>query len=208
MPDSIILKHHQLKHIKELRVGNDFFAGRFQSECSMGNCRSSCCSYGVFADLRERDNILAHAKTIRRHLEPHQEHDPSKWFDEGVIDDADFPSGKAAGTRANERGCVFLDSAGRCALQKTAVAEGMHKFALKPFFCVAFPVTLDHGRLILDSAEFANKPECCGIVQKGSLTAFDVCAEELEFMLGARGYAELLSLKPGASPVPSPADQG
>jgi Fe-S-cluster containining protein len=117
---------------------------------------------------------------IRRHLEPWQEQDPGAWFDAEPIDDADYPSGKAIGTRATERGCVFLDSVGRCALQKAAVAEGMDRFALKPFYCVAYPVVIENGVLMISDLP--------------TLDAFDVCAEELEFVLGKEGVEELRAL--------------
>jgi len=189
-----ILRRHRLHHLRELPVSEKLLAGRFSSSCATGNCTAACCRYGVFVDISEKENILAHTSLIQRHLEPGQEHDPEQWFEpEGMVD-ADFPSGHAIGTQYRDHGCVFLDRSGRCTLQKAAVAEGMDRFALKPFFCVAFPITVEHGTLTLDEPDFAKNPACCGTVTGGPATVFDVCSEELQFVLGEDGFAELQSI--------------
>ena len=157
----------------------------------MVNCDAACCTYGVFADIRERDTILAHAAIVRKHMEPHQAKETDRWFEEREIDDRDFPSGRAIGTSAMDYGCVFLDSTGRCVLQKAAVAEGMHPYALKPFYCIAYPITVDHGELMIDKAEFADRPRCCRASAEGTLDVFDVCGEELQHVLGDEGVEEL-----------------
>jgi Fe-S-cluster containining protein len=190
----MVLTKHRLSFLANLTVTEKFFRRGFAVGCSMANCDATCCRHGVYADLGERENILAHAAMIRRHLEPGQEHDPARWFEDEVIDDPDYPSGKAVGTRATENGCVFLDQAGRCTLQKAAVAEGMNRFALKPFYCVAYPVVIEHGILQLDDSQHVNRPQCCMITDTPALDAFDVCSAELEFVLGKEGLEELRSL--------------
>ncbi|MEX1139457.1 MAG: DUF3109 family protein [Bacteroidota bacterium] len=192
MPDkeSIQLRKHHLRHIPALRVHPSFFGEQFASGCSMYNCNADCCHYGVMVDLQERDLILRHTELIQRYMEPQQEHDSSRWF-EKEEQDLDFPSGKAVGTQARDYGCVFLDSGGKCVLQKAAVGEGMHKFALKPFYCVAYPLTIEHGELIIDDADFVSRPACCSVVKEGVRTIFDVCSEELEHVLGKDGFAEI-----------------
>jgi hypothetical protein len=141
----------------------------------------------------ERNRILAHAELIQRYMEPHQDKDPAGWFDDDEEVDTDFPEGRAVGTQVRTYGCVFLDSAGRCTLQKTAAAEGMGKFALKPFFCVAFPLTIEDGVLMVDNPDFTGRTQCCSTAEGGELSVFDVCEEELEFMLGEAGLNELKS---------------
>ena len=189
-----VLHAHRLKHIRALRVGEGMFSNRFASGCSMTACNATCCQGGVTLDVAERDAILAHADLIIRHMEPDQVSDSEAWFDNTVVKDPDFPSGIAVGTRVTDRGCVFLDRAGRCVLQKAAMAEGMPKFSLKPFFCVAFPITIEHGVLETDEPDFTNRPHCCSVVESGSLSPVEVCAEELEFMLRREGFFELRSI--------------
>lgn len=192
--DLPVLQAHRLNHIRALRVGQGIFEKKFDSGCSMTACNATCCQGGVTLDVAERDVVLAHADLIIRHMEPDQERDPAAWFDDHVVKDLDFPSGIAIGTNFTDRGCVFLDAAGRCVLQKAAMAEGMPKFSLKPFFCVAFPITIEHGVLDTDEPDFTDRPHCCSVVESGSLSPVEVCAEELEFMLGREGFLELRSL--------------
>ena len=192
MKNNIVLKRHTLKHIPDLRVDNNIFEDRFASECSMANCNADCCKGGVWSDPKERDNILARTEMIQQHMDSGQEHRPEFWFDLQEVKDSDFPSGCAIGTRVRGAGCVFLKADGKCVLQTAAVAEGMDRFALKPFFCVAFPVSIEYGELTIDDLEVVNRPECCCAVTNGKKTIFDVCDDELRFVLGDEGLEELL----------------
>jgi hypothetical protein len=189
-----VLQNHKLEHIPELRVDPDILTHRFTPNSSMCHCNGKCCSEGVLLDVNEKERILAHADLIKKYLEPGQEQDPSKWFDNAVEDDKDFPSGKCDGTAVHGKGCVFLCSKGLCALQKTAMAEGMNKFALKPFYCVAFPITVDEHVLTTYEPEFTNRQQCCSIVPQGPLTVLDVCREEFEYILGSEGLKEIEEL--------------
>jgi len=188
------LSQHQLHHIRDLRVDPDILTQRLAPSSSMCNCNGTCCADGVLLDLKEKELILTHADLIRKYLEPQQETDSTKWFDNNIEDDADFPSGKCDGTAVQRNGCVFLCSKGLCALQKTAMAEGMDKFALKPFYCVAFPLTIDNHMLTTYEPEFTNRPECCSVVPQGSLSVLDVCREEFEYILGSDGVKEVEAL--------------
>jgi len=192
--NEFVLKRHHLGFIPRLTVRDDFLSSGFASGCSMTNCNAVCCRYGVFVDVRERDNILAHEAIIRRYLEPHQEQNIDEWFDKNEFADADFPSGRAVGTQARSYGCVFLNSSGKCSLQITAVAEGMDRFALKPFYCVAYPVVIEEGVLMLDNEQGIDRKECCTAVAVHDRSLFDVCGEELEFVLGKEGLDELHAL--------------
>lgn len=186
-----LLRRHRLSHVADLKMSEDFLDRRFASGCSMANCNAACCRYGVMVDILEKERILAHADLVRKHMEPHQEHDEALWFEEEEFD-KDFPSGKAIGTQHRDYGCVFLDSRGRCVLQKAATEEGMEKFALKPFFCVAYPVTIENGHLEIDEPGFtSDRTGCCATVDEGDLTILDVCGEELRFVLGKDGFDEL-----------------
>ncbi len=199
----VILRGHGMAHIPELRIDPIVFTKAFELHCSMGNCNGRCCAEGVLVDVSEKENILRHADLIRRYLEPGMEHDPAKWFDGMPEPDPDFPSGWCEGTAAKARGCVFLDRRGLCTLQKAATAEGMHKFALKPFYCVAYPLTVDGGVLTTEDPDFTNRPQCCSTCPDGALTIFDVCAEELTFMLGEHGASALRRLHDTGASAPA-----
>lgn len=189
-----IINKHRLSYIPELEVDDSIFTTRYPGNCSMNNCTGSCCKWGVFADVSEKENIIKNAGLIQNYLEENQEHDPSKWFESEIHDDIDFPSGKSVGTQATDRGCVFLNSNGLCVLQKAAMTEGLHPFSLKPFYCVAYPLVIDHHHLMIDNLEIENKPNCCATELNGPKTIIDICSMELEFMLGEEGLRELTEL--------------
>jgi hypothetical protein len=146
-------------------------------------------------DVAERDRILNSAELIRGYMEKTQEKDPARWFDGEPEPDGDFPSGRAVGTRADDRGCIFLMADGRCVLQYVAEREQIPKHSLKPFYCFAFPVTIESGVLTIDDPDFTNRPDCCSMIQGGSRPVIDVCSEELEFVLGSAGMEELIDLR-------------
>lgn len=190
------LRTHKLTHIPVLKVDPAIFEAAFVHGCSMQNCDASCCQGGVMLDVEERENILRNADLVRRHMEPDQVHDPGQWFDSDEDIDGDYPSGRGVGTQTTERGCVFLKRGGRCVLQTAAEEEGLPKDALKPFFCFAFPVTIDSGVLMIDDPDFTNRPECCTMIPGGSQSVLDVCSWEFEFVLGSEGVRALRALAP------------
>ncbi|MBI5464586.1 MAG: DUF3109 family protein [Ignavibacteriales bacterium] len=187
------LKNHNLSYIPDLKIDPVIFDKVFAAGCSLSNCNARCCREGVLIDPQDKAKILAHAETIKRSMDEHQEHDHAKWFDGVAEPDADFPSGRCEGTRVIDGGCVFLNSRGWCVLQKAAVEEGMEKWKLKPFFCVAYPLTIDAGVLTMCEPEFADRPECCSTVADGTQTVLEVCEEEIYFLLGEEGARQLRS---------------
>jgi hypothetical protein len=189
------LRNHHLTHIAVLKVDPVVFEAKFIHGCSMQNCNASCCQGGVMLDVKERDKILRHADLIRKHMEPGQVQDPQSWFDNEEEIDSDYPSGRGVGTQTTDRGCVFLKQDGRCVLQTTAMDEGLPKQALKPFFCFAFPVTIDAGVLTIDDPDFTNRPECCSMIPGGSRSVLEICWEEFEFVLGSEGAKALRAMQ-------------
>jgi hypothetical protein len=189
-----MLHKHQLQHIKDLTVDHEVLLQRFSPGCAMCNCNGKCCADGVLLDLKDKERILAHKDLVKQYMEPQQQHDETKWFDNNIEKDVDFPSGHCDGTAVHGHGCVFLNSLGLCVLQKAAMEEGMQKFALKPFYCVAFPLTIDEHVLTTYEPEFTNRPQCCSVGAEGALTVLDVCREEFEYMLGTDGLREVEQL--------------
>jgi|SRR3990170_5164105 len=202
--EQFVLRKHHLAHVPELGVEKGFLNKNFALGCSMQNCNAKCCREGVWLDPTEQKKILDHQGLIQRHMEPHQDKNPDSWFDNSYQQDADFPSGQCLGTQTRSYGCIFLDSVGRCTLQKAATAEGLPKFFLKPFFCVAYPLAIEEGVLAFDDADFANRPECCSVVKGGEQSVFDVCLEELEYVLGKEGVEELRQHEKDPLPKPPP----
>lgn len=182
------LRRHRLRHLADLKVAPDIFQSAFGRNCSTNSCSGNCCAGGVWVDLLERDKIRACAVRIQEHMEPTQEKDPARWFDSDRLVSSDFPSGEAEGTEVYNGACVFLDSSKRCVLQKASDATTGQ---LKPFYCFAFPITIDESELQLDEGKDSR---CCLIENGGTRSVLDVCEEELRHVLGEEGLQEFRSL--------------
>jgi hypothetical protein len=202
-PSLGVVRSHNLSHLPVLQVGKSIRDCRMSAACDSTSCQSTCCGTGVLADLKERDLVLSHVDEVRRAMDADQEKDPAKWFDGEEIADTDFPSGVAVGTQTNERGCIFLNAKGRCVLQK-ATAEGIAKVVLKPFYCFAFPLTVDRGTLVMDVDNVEGTTRCCVPVPDGERSVLDVFEGELIHILGLDGFGELRAVVEGAPPGPKP----
>ncbi|MFI5251390.1 MAG: DUF3109 family protein [Bacteroidota bacterium] len=189
--NDIPIENHSLSHIPELTVDPEIFQVRFRRDCTMIKCSAACCKYGVWADVLEQKNILDHTELIQRYMEPDMEKNPAGWFDDEIKPDSDYVSGKVIGTAVRDNGCVFLTHNGLCILQKIEMEEKDPSLKLKPFYCKAFPIAIEHGRVIYDDYMKDTQPQCCSPVAGGDLDVFDVCGEELELVLGKDGLNEL-----------------
>jgi len=181
------LHRHHLAYIKNLRLGEEVLVPRFARGCDTNKCSGACCGGGVLVDVAHRDRVLSEAALVLRYMEPSQEHDPARWFEDEVFEDPDYPSGRAVCTTVVNDTCVFLDSQRRCALHM-AEAESP---ALKPFYCRAYPVAIVQGRVTLDTDWCPEETQCCGTVVGGELSGLDVYAGELLHLLGDAGDREL-----------------
>jgi Fe-S-cluster containining protein len=193
MSNPRILRKHPLKQFTELKVGEDIFTTRYAKGCSMSNCRGRCCADGVDLDIADRDRILEYAHLIQPHMDETQDRNPANWFQK-THPDADFPSGECATTALKENGCVFLNKDGGCVVH---IAESLAPKGfgyLKPFFCRAFPVCILNSTLSVDDEQCPDEHACCGPVKSGPLSILDICAFELEYMLGSDGLAELRTM--------------
>lgn len=188
-----------LQHRRELRVDPLLSERRFADGCTTASCDATCCLAGVQVDVTERDRILSHAALVQRSMDPSQDHDPAHWFEVDEVADTDMPSGRAVGTVVRDGACVFLNGARRCVLQLASSAMAADAASLKPFFCWAFPLTIFDGTLTLDT-ELATRRVCCGPVPDGPLSLLDVCATELDYVLGDGGSRALRARVSG--PVP------
>jgi len=156
------------------------------------NCSAACCSSGVLADLRERDRILAQSEAVKQSMDDSQSTDEWEWFEELVVEDSDYPSGKAVPTKVIGDKCAFLTSNGRCSLQLAAVASGMDKWALKPLYCILYPIVVQNKVVTFDDLMQEDQP-CCSVGTAFETPLFEACREELTHLLGIEGYGKLES---------------
>jgi hypothetical protein len=124
------------------------FSARFPDRCRLELCGSRCCRFGVWADVAERDAIVASRDLFTPYLRP-EAADPESWFG-ATNEDGDCPSGLAVETMAVKGYCAFFNPACGCVLQKAAADAGLHEWHLKPRFCIMFPLVLLDGELTVD----------------------------------------------------------
>ncbi|MEI7906650.1 MAG: hypothetical protein WCI84_04765, partial [Bacteroidota bacterium] len=138
----------------------------------------------------DRDIILEHKEEVKLQMDETQTQEHAVWFDNKQEVDTDFPSGFAVGTEVHNDKCVFLRTDGRCSVQLVSAEKYNDPWKIKPFYCIAFPIAVDHGVVTYDDYQ-DGKTQCCSIVSETNSSLVDSCKAELEFVLGKEGYSEL-----------------
>lgn len=177
-----------------LKIDPVIFTQGFVPGCDLGKCGGQCCNWGVYMDRDFHPVIMKFENQIKEVMDENQIMDTSKWFEKELEEDHDFPSGFAIGTELyiNSEGitqCVFKDKQGYCSLQVMAVKNGMHKWEIKPKYCIMYPVTIVDNTLTVDNDHSA-RLDYCGVshVENFTQTIFDAMTEEIKFIVGEEGY--------------------
>jgi hypothetical protein len=176
--------------VKGYSFAPELFTRGFLAESGPCRCSSDCCSGGVYADLTERENILSLKEKIKRQMDETQSKDDSLWFDQEIESDPDFASGRSVGTSVVNDKCVFLNGRGHCSIQLAAVAEGLHRWAWKPLYCILYPIEITDKVVGFDPMLQDEKP-CCTIGGSFEVPLFRACKDELIHLLGPDGYLQL-----------------
>jgi hypothetical protein len=189
--------------VRGFKVDELIFTQGFVEYCNIGRCGGGCCHSGVYADIGEQARILEHADEIARAMDDTQDTDIETWFDDEIIEDSDFPSGKAIGTQVHDRdggisgfteGCVFLDKRHFCSIQVAAADAGLHRWAWKPDYCILFPITVVEGTITYDDSHSVDL-HYCG--PQGTVnyvhSVFEAMQEELQHFLGKDEFQKLTS---------------
>jgi hypothetical protein len=177
-----------LLKVKQFSISNEFFEKGYAVGQSPCLCTSKCCADGVWIDVNERDAILAEKELVGRFMDETQSASVADWFENEVVDDADFRSGKAVGTRVINDKCAFLDKFGRCSIQVASVETGRHKWAVKPLYCVLFPIEVSDNVVNFDPM-LQDEEACCSVSSEFDVPLYQACREELTHLLGEDGYA-------------------
>jgi Fe-S-cluster containining protein len=176
--------------VNGITIDPRIFTQGFVERCDISKCGGECCNSGVWADIVERDVILKHSAMIQKYMDETQEKDVSKWFDKETVPDTDFDSGIAVGTQVVNDRCVFQMQNGFCVIQSAAMQEGMEPWAIKPKYCVMFPIVVVDKVLGYDD-DHANDMHYCGLQchVNHTHTVFEACEGEIEYALGKEGFA-------------------
>lgn len=176
--------------IGKYKIDPVLFEKGFSRGCGPYQCETTCCSSGVYLDPKDRDVIIAHTNEVKQQMDDTQTTNETVWFDNTEEEDMDFPSGISVSTQTFNDKCVFLRKDGRCSVQLVSAEKYNDPWKIKPFYCVAFPIVLEHGTLTYDDYQ-DGKTQCCSIVKDTDVTLVDSCKAELEYVLGEEGYKTL-----------------
>lgn len=179
--------------IKRYTIAPELYQKGFPEGQGPCRCTSQCCQHGVYVDIRERDDILAHKDIIKQYMDETQSTDERTWFEMSEEDDVDFPSGKCTGTEVINGKCAFLDRLGRCSIQLASTEQGGHKWEMKPLFCILFPLTIAEGVVTFDDM-LDQEQQCCTLVENFTTPMYEACKEELLYVFGREGYDAIASL--------------
>jgi hypothetical protein len=124
---------------------------------------------------------------VKKYMDETQTQDDRRWFESEPMPDGDFPSGQCVGTELHGDKCVFLDGRGRCSLQVAAVGEGLDRWAIKPMYCVLFPIEIT-GKTVSFDDMLQGEQACCSVDTRFDTPVFRACRDELVFLLGEDGY--------------------
>ncbi|MDH4069739.1 MAG: DUF3109 family protein [Ignavibacteria bacterium] len=184
------MKQDRNFNIAGYKISSELFTTGMKDNDSPCRCTSRCCLGGVFADVTERDRVLEHSDMIAGYMDETQPSDPSQWFEDHESDDHDFVSGRCVGTTEYNSKCAFLDRHGRCSLQVAATEEGMHRWALKPLYCVLFPIEVSDKVVAFDDM-LQDDEQCCSVSTSYHVPLFQSCRDELIHLLGEEAYSAM-----------------
>lgn len=167
--------------------------------CRLDECMGACCVFGVWADQREMEDILANATLIAPFM-PEGAKDPADWFASYEDHDEFSPSKLVVHTAVETKeehyggtACIFWRSDAKCALQVAANENGLHPWRFKPYYCILHPLDLDEaGRITLDETEdMLQEPGSCLRPADREIPLLDTFEEELRYLLGDSTYEQI-----------------
>ncbi len=181
------------KKINGIYIDPLIFTHKFVKACDVCICSGECCYYGVYTDIKEHEKILSIKDRIMKSMDDSQTKNVEDWFEEPE-EDPDFESGIAVGTEVHNGKCVFLDKQGYCTLQKIAMEDKEFKWKYKPLYCILFPLVIFEGALTVDD-DHLGRMHYCNKSQNQTSTIFDCTKDEIKYLLGEKGFEELLQYK-------------
>lgn len=185
------------------RLNPRMFDAEPVQRCCLEECTGACCVFGVWVDPREMEYILSNARLIMPHM-PVSVRNPGEWFVPVEDVDKNSPSGKVIHTAVEpapwhygETACIFChENDGKCSLQLAAVANNLHPWRFKPFYCILHPIDLDeNGRFTMDTLNaLLTEQGSCLRAADHPIPFIETFAPELEYFLGEKGYQAMLTI--------------
>ena len=179
-----------MKTIGKYKIDEILFEQKFTNGCSPLSCDTTCCKSGVYLDPTDMEKVLAHSSEIKKYMDETQNQDLSVWFDLVKTVDIDYPSGFCYSTNVVNDKCAFLRKDGKCSIQVYGTESKLGAWSLKPFYCIAFPISVDDGFLTFDDYR-QGEAKCCSVYKENGTSIVKACKDELIFVLGEEDYKKL-----------------
>ncbi len=181
-----------MEHLKisNYDVDNLIFQKGYKNGEGPFTCKGHCCCSGVYVGFDDKEKILKHKDIIIANMDETQDKNVDNWFENMIYDDEDFYTGKCTATNVQNGGCVFQNKDKLCGLQVTSVKMGKHKWFLKPFYCILFPLVIVDKSLTFDDYQ-QNVHDCCTISENFETALFEACEEEVVYLFGEYNYHQL-----------------
>ena len=172
--------------IGSFRLSPEFFVKtRFVNRC-LHQCAAACCDEGSWLSLYEAHRIGDHRDEIQPYLEQPLD------FDAWDLSRPSFLYTPLVDPETPRQRCAFFTRERRCALHALALDKAIPLRAIKPFFCILFPLTLvDIDINLTELALDAKAYETCLVEGEQETWLFEQFEPDLRRILGA-GYDELL----------------
>jgi len=173
--------------VGSFRLSPEFFTPtHLKNQCAVNGCDGDCCSGGVAATLYEVARIQAHADDIQPYLvEPY---DFQKW---DLSHPADIDTPVLYEDKPNQQ-CWFQRANRLCALHSLALDKGIAVPAIKPYFCLFFPLTLiDLDVNVTEISVDGKAYETCLVPSETETYLFREFETELRRVIGDANYDEL-----------------
>ena len=179
---------------KGMKIDPIIFTQGFVPGCDISICHGQCCDRGVLMDKEYKNIIMMFKEKIKEVMTEEQIKDESLWFDDNIEPDKDFPSGFSIGTEVytDSKGntqCIFKDKNDFCSIQVMSTKYNMHKWSIKPKYCIFYPLTIVDNILTYDT-EHSVDLNYCGVnhPENFSQPVFEAMREEIIFVLGDECY--------------------
>lgn len=173
--------------ISNYDVDNIIFTQGYKRGEGPFTCKGDCCCSGVYIGFDDKEKILKYKDIIVSNMDETQDKNIDHWFENITYDDDDFYSGKCTATNVQNGGCVFQTKDKLCGLQVTSVKIGKHKWFLKPFYCILFPLVIVDKVITFDDYQ-QGIHSCCTISDKYDIPLFEACEEEIKYLFGEYNF--------------------
>jgi hypothetical protein len=189
------------------RINPRMFKAEPMRRCRLDECHGACCVFGVWADQREMEDILANAALIQPYM-PAGTENPADWFASYEDQDEFSPSKLVVHTAVETKeehyggtACIFWRSDAKCALQVAGQENGLHPWRFKPYYCILHPLDLDEkGRITVDEVEtLLQEPGSCLRPSEQKIPLMDTFEEELRYLLGDKAFEAIRKQTPPRS---------